>query len=64
MADSQPTPVKVRTRATLTKYDVGDDGTRTVAEVVTMLYEDETLVGIERRRGDGTIIEEETPCRS
>lgn len=64
MADSNPTPVKVRERVTLTKHDVAADGTRTVAEVVTLEYEDDRLVRSERRGPDGALIEEETPCRS
>lgn len=61
MADSQPTPVRVRTRLTLTKHDVADDGTKTVAETITLDYEDDTLVRRHVARADGTT-EEETPC--
>lgn len=57
MADSESPPVRVKEAVTLKKYDVADDGTRTLAETVTIEYENDVLITRRVERADGTVIE-------
>lgn len=56
----ESTPVALRERYVLTKYDVADDGARTVAEVVTLEYEHGKLI---RKSVDRPAEQEASTCR-